>query len=101
MGLSAVQFGLLHCLRKAVASREHRQVIYRSEYLGYLPFALYHWITYDDEDLSLTFPSTWCLDWSRSDLDALVASGYLRYVGETQNPNDNLETSVTYEILPE
>src|SRR5688572_8920821 len=94
MELTALQTELLRCLRSAVGGKPNRRIVYRSEWLGYLPFGLYHWVDTEDQDLSLTFPWDWC----RSDLEALERAGVLAKVEEWANPNDECETKVTYEV---
>jgi hypothetical protein len=38
MELTALQFDLLKCLQSAVEAKPNRQIVYCSEWLGYLPF---------------------------------------------------------------
>lgn len=99
MALTALQIELLSALRLAVAAQRHDRIVYRSEYLGYLPFGMYHWIDLNEHDISRTFPSSWCLEWSQRDLDALAAAGFLAKVEEWHNPDDELESSTTYDVF--
>ena len=94
MPLTELQTSLLDGIRHAVTSTADRRVVYRTEYLGYLPFGLYHWVKADDKDISLQLP----LDFSRGDFDALERAGYLRRVDEWANPDDGTETSITFEV---
>lgn len=94
MDLTLLQTDLLRCLQSAVEAKPNRRIIYCSEWLGYLPFGLYHWIIVDGRDISLMLPT----DWSRSDLGTLEKVGFLVKIDEWKNPNDNCETKVTYEV---
>ena len=70
-------------------------MVYCTEYLGYLPFGLYHWFAVSGKviDLSALPPN-----FSRSDLDALAAEGLLRFVGRVANAEDESESRTTYEL---
>lgn len=93
--LSSVQLELLRLLRSAVADDPSRPVVYCTEYLGYLPFGMYHWFEISGQDnLSFGLP-----DFSSRDLDALVAAGRLRRVSQFQNADDELESRTTYHVL--
>ncbi len=94
MELTPLQADLLDCLRSAVRGNKNRRVVYGSEYLGYLPFGLYHWVDVDGQDISLSLPG----EWQRRDLEALVRAGLLAKIEEWKNPNDELETKTIYEV---
>jgi hypothetical protein len=70
--------------------------VYRSEWLGYLPFGLYHWVTVGGEDVSARWP--W--GWGRADLEALERAGVLTKVSERGNPQDSSEVEVGYGVAP-
>jgi hypothetical protein len=95
MSLTPTQGALLACLRSAVAGGRTRRVVYCTEYLGYLPFGLYHWFVVSGEaiDSSALPPG-----FSRSDLDALEAAGVLHFVGRLSSAEDELESRTTYEL---
>jgi hypothetical protein len=92
--MTPLQTDLLRCLRSAVEAKPNRRVLHCSEWLGYLPFGLYHWMVADGQDISLLLPP----DWSRGDLEALQKAGLLVKVEQWENPNDECETKVTYEV---
>jgi hypothetical protein len=94
MPLTASQTELLMRLRSEVEASPSRRVIYRSEWLGYLPYGLYHWIEVDRRDISLALPSGWCL----ADLMALAEVGVMVKVDEWQDPMDELDRKVTFEV---
>jgi len=94
MDLTALQTDLFRCLRLAVEGKRDRRVVYCSEWLGYLPFGLYHWVDADGHDISRTFPLEWC----RQDFEALEKAKLLAKIDEWKNPNDECETKVTYEV---
>jgi hypothetical protein len=70
------------------------QVVFVCEYLGYLPFGLYQWL----ECAGQTISSEWSVAWQHSDIVALEAAGGLVLLGAWQNPDDRLETKMTYGI---
>jgi hypothetical protein len=94
MELTASQADLLRCLRLATQAERGLRVVYCTEWLGYLPFGLYHWIEADGQDISTALP----LGWSGEDLKALETVGLLLKVDERRNPSDELETKITYEV---
>jgi hypothetical protein len=96
--LTRLQTDLLDALRLAVETKQCHQFAYCTEFLGYLPFGFYHWVEVDGQDISGTFPTEWCLDWGRQDLEALERVGLLRRMNEWQHPSDELETQTTYEV---
>jgi len=94
MELTPLQSVLLDRLRSAVKGNSSRRVVYCTEYLGYLPFGFYHWVEADGQDVSLSFPD----EWRRTDLEALEKAGLLVKMEEWENPHDQLETKITYEV---
>ncbi len=66
---------------------------YCTEYLGYLPFGMYHWICVNGRDIAnLPF------EFSRDDLDRLEAENLFRKTRYWVDPTDELHTKTTYEI---
>ncbi len=99
MALTTIQTELLECLRAAVLTTPGRQVVYCSEWLGYLPFGAYHWVEVDGKDTS---PHSLPLDWRFADFEALAGAGLLTTVNEWQNPEDECEKRITFEVkLPQ
>ena len=92
--MTALQTDLLRCLRTAVEAKRDRRVVYCSEWLGYLPYGVYHWVEVDGQEISKTFPS----DWQRTDLEALAKAGLLAKIEEWQNPEDEYDAKVAYEV---
>jgi hypothetical protein len=92
MSLSALQSEVLRQLRLAVSTRPAQEVTYCAEWLGELPFGAYQWVQVDGDRVSNTFPS----DWQFADIQALEGAGFLRRVGEWQNPDDGYELQVRY-----
>ncbi|WP_148595223.1 hypothetical protein [Aquisphaera giovannonii] len=78
-----------------MADEQARRIVYCTEYLGYLPFGLYHWLEVSGKVIdSSAIPP----DFSGRDLDALEAAGLLRVVGRLVNAEDELESRTTYEF---
>ena len=94
MALTALQIDLLRLLRLAALAAPERQVVYRSEWLGYLPFGLYQWVEAGGRDISGTFPA----GWGQADLEDLEAAGLLVRVGAWRNPTDGLDVRITFAV---
>ena len=94
MRLSLLQTALLSLIAEAASSRGTDSIVYVSEWLGYLPFGVYHWIECDGQDIS----SDSDLQWQSNDIDALESAGLLTKVGEWRNPKDEHDTKVTYKV---
>ena len=95
MELTSTQTDLLQCLHSVLRRRGNQQIAYCTEWLGYLPYGLYHWVKVENEDISLRLP----FDFGRTDFDALEAAGFLIKTSEWNNPEDEFETKVVYEVL--
>lgn len=54
-----MQQALAQQLWRAAADIGDRRVVYRTEYLGYMPFGQYHWVTVGGRDISLACPDGW------------------------------------------
>jgi hypothetical protein len=98
MALSGIQQDLLVHLLNALENSAVGKFVYHTEWLGYLPFGLYHWITVDGEDISRTIPTDWALDWSSQDLTALEQAGYIETTSKWENPDDDCETATTFRL---
>ena len=94
MPLTATQAVLLQGLRALVSAGQSRRVVYCSEYLGYLPFGLYHWVMTDGRDITSELPT----EFTSADVDALEREGMLHRVEEWTNPEDELEKKVIFEV---
>jgi hypothetical protein len=95
MSLTSTQVELITRLRSAVANEQSRRVIDCTECLGYLPFGLYHWFTLSGKNIG---PDGLPWEFSRGDLDALEAAGFLSKVDQWTDPEDDMETNATYEV---
>ena len=94
MSLSKSQTEIWKQLLSAVEGKPSRQIVYCSEWLGYLPFGVYHWIDVNGQNISQEFPS----GWQHSDLKVLEQAGLLRKVDAWQNPQDDYYQKITYEV---
>ena len=94
MDLTAAQTDILGRLRSVVAATPNRQILYCSEWLGYLPYGVYHWIEVDGEDISKSFPS----GWGPADIEALERAELLERLEDWQNPDDEYNMKFTYKI---
>jgi hypothetical protein len=80
-----------------LAAAGANQAVYTSEWLGYLPFGLYHWVECNHATVSDQFPA----DWTQADLVALERCGFLARVSEWQDPDDEFHSRITYRVGPE
>lgn len=81
-------------LAAAVATSDRREVVYRTEWLGFLPFGTYQWIELDAGPVTVAMPPEWELD----DLLALEAEGFLERLGEWTDPHEPADRRITYRV---
>ena len=84
--LTRVQTQLQRRIADAVERADHAEIEYRSEWLGYLPYGGYQWITCKGANIDVVLSE----DWSVSDLQALEKAGFLQKIDESTNPDTNL-----------
>jgi len=94
MAITESQMEIAKQIISSVSCFKEREIVYRSEWLGYLPFGVYHWIECKDQDISKNFPS----NWQSTDILALEKQGYLTKVSEYHNPDDEFDTKIIYEV---
>ncbi len=92
--MTPLQQELARSLKRAAANAGGRRVVYRTEYLGYLPFGQYHWVTVAGGDVSLTCPDGW--GWR--DFEALADAGVLVRVLQWVSPQDDCERESQYDV---
>lgn len=81
----------------AVAASGSDEITYKSEWLGYLPFGVYHWLEYLGQDLSGDMPAGWTLE----DLDTLEQTGFLQRLDIYENPEDEFDRHIRYRVCTE
>jgi len=81
-------------IRDRIAEAGAAQIVYCSEWLGYLQFGVYHWVECGGTSISGDFS----LDWTAADLEALERDGFLRRVSAWTDPDDEFNTKVTYAV---
>ena len=94
MELSKVQQDILARLRDAAETMRQREFIYVTEWLGYLPFGIYHKIELNGTDLSMVLPG----GWQYSDIESLEDAGFIAMRSVWQDPDDEFHQKVTYAI---
>lgn len=92
--MTPLQQELAQRLRQAAGDTGGRRVVYRTEYLGYLPYGQYHWVTVGGVDVSLACPDGW--GWR--DLEALADAGELVRVSQWVNPQNDSEQESQYDV---
>jgi hypothetical protein len=88
--MTPLQEELARTLRRAAAKRNGQRIVYRTEYLGYLPFGQYHSVRVAGEDVSLACPDGW--EWR--DLEALADAGIMTRVSQW----DDCEQEWQYDV---
>lgn len=84
---------ILEALRVACAGGDGR-FVYASEWLGYLPFGQYHWVDAGEvRGVESGFPP----EWTRADLEALVARGLVRELSREAGPDEG-ELHIVFEL---
>jgi hypothetical protein len=92
--MTPLQQELAQQLRRTAADTGGRRVVYRTEYLGYLPLSQYHSVQVGGEDVSLACPDGWV--WR--DLEVLADAGALVRVSQWVNPQDDCERESQYDV---
>ncbi|WP_260960762.1 hypothetical protein [Pseudomonas citri] len=77
-----------------MAGSESNEIVYQSEWLGYVPFGVYHWVEYQGKDLSGDFPFGWSLE----DLVGLQRIGFLEQLEAYENPEDQFDRCIRYRV---
>jgi hypothetical protein len=88
------QATLKNMIRAKVTSSESDEITYRSEWLGYLPFPVFHWVEYQGESFSSDFP----FDWTLEDLLILEQAGFLEKLEAYENPEDHFDRDIKYRV---
>ncbi len=81
-------------IKAAVRASGQTEVVYKSEWLGYLPFGVYHWMECAGSDFTRDFPS----GWSHDDISGLEQAGFLEKLDEYKNPDDEFDITMTYRV---
>ena len=92
--MTEIQERLKAGIEAAVRASGCEEIVYCSEWLGYLPYGVYHGITCAGEDITRGFTFGWSVD----DLAALEASGFLEKRGEHRDPEDEWDFQITYRV---
>ena len=96
MALTEIQNKIYRQILLNIKATKSSQIVYVSEWLGWFPYGAYHWINdCDGKDITRDFPS----GWERLDIDALERKGLLKKISEWQNPNDNFDIKITYDVI--
>lgn len=95
MSLNAMQRNLRDFIAAAATRLNCVEIIYCTEYLGYLPYGMYHWIDFNGAtDVMNRFAE----EWSGTDLKALEQVGFLELLGCYENEQDSSETKTNYRV---
>lgn len=69
-------------------------VVFRQEWVGYLPDPLLCWVERNGQEVSKHFPG-----WDNETLEWLVKEGVIEKIGTWKNPDDPLEYTWTFKVL--
>jgi hypothetical protein len=94
MQLFDFQLELFKHVLKASESLQSDQVVCVSEYLGYLPFGVYHWLECAGQDISKSYQTSW----QKTDLVALEDAGLLVRLETWQNSEDEFHSKTTFRV---
>ena len=83
-------------LTEILKSENTDELVYKTEWLGYLPYGQYHWLEVKGEDISLTL-----CDWTREDLIKLEDEGFLLELSQKVNPEKPEDRVITYRLNPD
>ncbi|HYR10025.1 MAG TPA: hypothetical protein VEQ60_19785 [Longimicrobium sp.] len=92
--LTPAQREILRLITDAVAGGG--RIVYRSEYLGWLPFGQYQGVEVEPAGAERPVPLTLPGGWEMDDLLAIEQAGHLRRVSETHETEDDVE--IIYEL---
>lgn len=81
-------------IRDIVASSESDEITYQSEWLGYMPFPVDHWVEHQGKTFSGDFP----FDWTLEDLAGLERTGFLETIEAYENPEDRFDRCIRYRV---
>ncbi len=81
-------------IEAVVAASGVGEITYQSEWLGYLPFGVFHWVEHRGRDISSDFPAGWTLE----DLTDLERSGFLEVLETHENPEDEFDRRIRYRV---
>lgn len=85
---------ILKVIRSEALNSKTSEVVYATEWLGYLPFGQYHWVTVDGVDVSDKLPDNFDI----ADLAELVDNNSLELIADSRVADDETDYSVTYRI---
>ncbi|MBF0260932.1 MAG: hypothetical protein HQL97_03675 [Magnetococcales bacterium] len=68
-------------------------VVFRQEWVGYLPDGLCCWVEKNGTDVSEHFPA-----WHLSDLEQLTTEKVIEKIGQWRNPDDPLEYTLIFKV---
>jgi hypothetical protein len=70
------------------------EITYQSEWLGYMPFPVDHWVEHQGKTFSGDFP----FDWTLEDLASLERTGFLEKLEAYENPEDRFDRCIRYRV---
>ena len=93
MDLLKHQEELLFTLRMAATRNQSNEIVYKTEWLGYLPYGLYHWIEVNGETVKTNNP-----DSLQKDLFVLEKLGLITKVKEVKSEGEEWDVYIYYEL---
>ncbi len=74
---------------------ERDQLVYATEWLGYLPYGRYHWVDLNGADISNHFPEGWTFN----DIDHLTENGLLKVIEDSRKSDEDTAFRIVYEVM--
>ena len=81
-------------IRRHVAALGAAELTYVTEWLGYLPYGVYHWLEVDGRDVTDGMPDGWQL----ADLVHLEREGLLERIDEARDPKDEHSLRIRFRV---
>ncbi|WP_434647610.1 hypothetical protein [Pseudomonas sp. D1-2] len=81
-------------IRAVVTTSQSDEITYQSEWLGYMPFPVNHWVEHQGKTFSGDFP----FDWTLEDLAGLERIGFLEKLEAYENPEDRFDRHIRYRV---
>ncbi|WP_434605924.1 hypothetical protein J3P80_11815 [Pseudomonas sp. D2-30] len=89
------RLAIIKKLIRAVVTTSHSdEITYQSEWLGYMPFPVDHWVEHQGKTFSGDFP----FDWTLEDLAGLEPIGFLEKLEAYENPEDRFDRHIRYRV---
>jgi hypothetical protein len=91
--MTELQRSLWQRIFDAAKAAQTAEVVYETDWLGYLPFGQYHWFACTGKDVGDLPPG-----WQFSDVEVLETDGFLIRTGEWEDPRSDDHRKVFFRL---